>query len=269
MATPVWQSTDGDWGNTASWTTGVVPVSNDSVLFDDTSQVDVTAGLNQSAVDLDLLWVKSNYRGAIGSSGGALRIAADKCVLEGTGTIFIKGDTGIIDDCVIDMRGGTVSLDGLLGGVHGKSGTCTLEATGSVPGPIESLGAGFTATIESGPISGAASLLVQEGVVTNRDGFTAISPFGAIVVRGGRLIQELNGFGSWMFVVGGHVVYKPSVTPLVRMDQLIFLSGTFDVTEGNEFATFRDRVVGPLANWLGPFDLNVSGTDVDLRNTIP
>lgn len=94
----VWQSTNGDWNSTASWSTGSVPVDSDEVEFNGTSVVDVTAGLNQTGVQLLSFLTTSSYTGDIGSSGTPLEIDiaganADWCVIEGPGSVYMNQAT--------------------------------------------------------------------------------------------------------------------------------------------------------------------------------
>lgn len=73
MATVTWTgATDGDWAKTGNWAGGAVPVGDDDVVID--GVVDITAGLNQSAVNLKSLKILSTYSGNIGSGASALQI---------------------------------------------------------------------------------------------------------------------------------------------------------------------------------------------------
>lgn len=53
------------WGTPTNWTTGTVPVSTDSVYFEDSS-IDCLYDLDQSAVSLTLLRISASYTGKIG-----------------------------------------------------------------------------------------------------------------------------------------------------------------------------------------------------------
>jgi len=116
-----WVSTNGDWSDTTSWsaTSGgasgaTVPDSDDRVTFD-RGAVSVTAGLNQSAVDLNWLKILPGYTGNIGTSSASLQISVSNVTL--TTPIFQiagKGQYNFqftnVDD--INISSGTVNMNG-------------------------------------------------------------------------------------------------------------------------------------------------------------
>jgi hypothetical protein len=77
VATRIWIGTDsgneGDWETAANWTGAAVPIGDDDVYFEDSSQ-SVTANLDQSAVELDSLNIAQSYTGSIGDDDTALEI---------------------------------------------------------------------------------------------------------------------------------------------------------------------------------------------------
>lgn len=69
MATKIWVGTDsgneGDWGVAANWSPSGVPIANDDVFLENSSQsVDDT--LDQSAVELDSLNIAQSFTGSLG-----------------------------------------------------------------------------------------------------------------------------------------------------------------------------------------------------------
>lgn len=67
MATKLWVSVSGNWDAGDSWSPAGVPANADNVVFDGTSQANVTAGFDQSGVTLATLDVREEYRGIIGT----------------------------------------------------------------------------------------------------------------------------------------------------------------------------------------------------------
>ena len=65
-----------DWDVARNWDGGVVPVSTDDVIFE-VSDVDVTHGLNQSAVTLASLTFKKDYTGRVGLKEHAFATNSD------------------------------------------------------------------------------------------------------------------------------------------------------------------------------------------------
>lgn len=92
--TRIWVSTDGDWGNDASWDT-VKPIDGDSVYFPPTNSQSVTSGLGQSLIELVDLVVHPGFTGAIGSTGTLLDIAISGSLLYyGSGGLHVASSLG-------------------------------------------------------------------------------------------------------------------------------------------------------------------------------
>ena len=136
MATREWVGgTSGDWGVAANWSPTNVPVSNDDVIIDSGS-VSIDDGLDQSAVDLDSMYVGNNYNGGIGNSATApFIIGCDKMVFAATGggsDHYIKSTTAAIDELRVNGIGasgtGNLTLLGTtaIGLLHIRSGTVQL-----------------------------------------------------------------------------------------------------------------------------------------------
>lgn len=85
MATKTYVNNDGDWSNNNSWLPVNVPVSNDVVIIPSNTTVDITAGLDQGAVDLDALIVAKGSIVKVGTTGGPLKIAANLVHYQGRG----------------------------------------------------------------------------------------------------------------------------------------------------------------------------------------
>lgn len=90
-----WVSANGDWGNVNSWSQGAVPGANDVVVFNDTSQQSVTAGLAPAGSFAQML-VKTRYRGNIGFVGSPLHVRMDGggiLVYRGAGQAYVNPHT--------------------------------------------------------------------------------------------------------------------------------------------------------------------------------
>ncbi|OHB58688.1 MAG: hypothetical protein A2Y07_11175 [Planctomycetes bacterium GWF2_50_10] len=85
---------DGNWTNASNWNNGV-PVSTDTVIFDGRGDSAgtiraLTSGLNQGAVNLALLHIKSGFDANGGDTGSPLEISASEIIFEGPGVWNIK-----------------------------------------------------------------------------------------------------------------------------------------------------------------------------------
>ncbi|KKN19676.1 hypothetical protein LCGC14_0943200, partial [marine sediment metagenome] len=88
-----WQSKDGDWGNTASWSLGIVPTSGHAARFDATSQVKPTIRISLGSNGPDTLTVTEQFHGGIGGPGNYLSNVAvntTKIVIRGDGDHYIR-----------------------------------------------------------------------------------------------------------------------------------------------------------------------------------
>jgi len=95
MATNIWQSTDGDWTNTASWSLGAAPIDTDTVYFPPSNSQSATTNLDQSLIELTDFIVHPGFTGAIGTPGNLLRIAVSGTVLYyGSGGLHIASSAG-------------------------------------------------------------------------------------------------------------------------------------------------------------------------------
>lgn len=91
MAILYWTGTaaDGNWTNSANWSTGAFPVTGDDVTLDRTSD-DITLNLNQSAVLLSSLSITNSFQGTIGN----IPDATDEFLQIGATVVTIGDGTG-------------------------------------------------------------------------------------------------------------------------------------------------------------------------------
>ena len=77
MANRIWIGTDtgneGDWGTAANWSGAAVPIANDDVYFENSSQ-SVIDTLDQSAIELDSLNIAQSFTGDFGLAATPLQI---------------------------------------------------------------------------------------------------------------------------------------------------------------------------------------------------
>lgn len=208
MATPIWISSDGDWGNTASWSTGAVPVNDDTAMFDGlNSVVSVTGGLEQTGVNLARLQSNPAYTGDIGLNGNPLHIDALTVLHRGTGTLYFKSDggqnhiqvdsTNLINAAVLSgtssayivtVKKGRVTCSDEMGNIFGAQLMSDLASL----------------IIEKNGAATLGNLLIQTGQVLNNRAITAIA-----TVNGGYLVHE-QGTVLEMRNHGGTILYETS-----------------------------------------------------------
>lgn len=251
MATRVWQSSDGDWSNTASWTGATVPISNDVAVFPDNNSVSVTSGLSQAAVDLDALIVHPGYTGDIATSGSHLTISADRVLHEGSGTLYYTDGNGITDLFILNASGGAAVVSGTsLTRVLAMRGQLTLDASMSSLTDLEvsffnSRASDALVTIENGA-----------GTITNlrMNGGTVVSSavITNLYMQGGTLTQE-NPAGAITNInqLGGRVIYKSAST--IALAQI--MAGILDCGQDARALTITLLRLWPGASAIIPEDI--------------
>jgi len=252
MATRVWQSSDGNWGNTASWTGAAVPVSNDIVIFPENNAVSVTSGLSQAAVDLDALITKPGYIGNIGSSGTHLSISADRVLHEGSGTLYYTDGDGTTDLVIVNALGNVAAAvfsGTALSRIVLLAGKTTLDAslaalTDLEIGFVNSPQSDAECVIENGAGT-ITNLLMSGGVVSSSAVITNAH------LNAGILTQEsVAGAITNLFLAGGICRYKTSTTLVLAQ----LLAGVLDCREARSL-TISTLRVHPGARALVPEDM--------------
>lgn len=128
MANKIWLGNnvgnEGDWGVAANWQPGGVPINNDDVIFDGTSNEDVTGTLDQSAVTLDSLVFAETYTGQVGGAGTPLLINSAYLRWGGQGDGWIEGTIPTV--YVTDTGASALTLDGTITTLHLCKGTIVI-----------------------------------------------------------------------------------------------------------------------------------------------
>lgn len=232
-----------------SFDTGLLPASNEVVIFDELGQGDVIGGLNQTAVDLDLLRIERGYRGRIGRHGDPLIISADIVTHRGTGTLHYTDGSGITDLMIIDSPNNAEAA--FLSG--------TIDRLRIIQGRVE-LMSGISA-VSSLEISRADDAIVPPYVTIN-EGVTAGFVTGWFRMDDGRLegIMPLDSAvpttASAILFGGYWKVTKSEATVNIRA--IIGTGGVLDVV-------IPDATAGTVRQWNGQFD--VMGGSWDFRGT--
>lgn len=122
MATLYWQDVDGNWTNTANWSTGSAPATGDTVYILAGSQ-NIATNLNQSAVTLANLIIGMGFAGAIGTAAASLQIGATAWTIGQPTTGTSSG--GVSGRIRIDF--GSVSFNGTVLNTSSNSTDANLE----------------------------------------------------------------------------------------------------------------------------------------------
>jgi len=253
MATRIWQSSDGDWGNTASWTTATVPITGDDVIFPSNNQVSVTSGLSQGAVDLASLVIHPGYGGDVGLTGTHLTISATKVLHEGTGTLFYTDGTGTTDRVIVNSTNkvNAATLSGsLLTRITVIRGKVTLD---SALGAVSILESSFFASQSSD-----ADVVIETGAGTITDLFMNGGQVdcGAAVTTltqsAGKFIHNEAASGAIATInqTGGQLVYNDDGNITLAN----IMGGELDFGQNARTLTIAELKVWPGARVINPTD---------------
>jgi len=264
-ASPIWISSDGDWDNTASWSTGVLPVSTDTAVFDGVSSVvSVTSNLNQTGVDLARIEISPEYTGDIGSTGSPLQIDATVVLHRGTGTLYLKGDgggigvqvdsTNLVDALVLSGTSTLLTLDV-------KKGHATVDNTVTNLGGVRVIGDKAIVIIEANGAEKITSIIQQAGFCENN---RPLSDAAAIaIVNGGVFVHE-NGAVTQLHVQGGTCEWNAVETLTLGLVG----RGLLDFTRSGNVKTVSALVILPGAEVFTTSQTTVAAT-TDFRKEIP
>ena len=244
-----------------SFDTNLLPASNEIVRFDGSAQGDCIGGLNQTAVDLDLLEVHPSYYGRIGVEGNPLIISADEVILQGRGTTHYQDGDGTTDLMIVDS-------DNLQQAVKLYSGTFTrvrLLKGRTVLGPLFST---VITDLEVGSrgqpdtdvrLDGLRSSLstftrfrMNAGYVTGIAGISSVGSGQYAMVSGGT--WRCGGlFGNPLLLSGGLVIWDSLVSSagatLLQVDPVHIMGGTLDARLGGP-KQIDDLYLWPEAQFL-------------------
>ena len=226
MATCIWQSQDGDWSNTESWSTGTVPagVGVDAAIFTGASQHPVVSGLDNDGVALTMLRIQPEYRGDIGNEQNPLKLISTKVVHKGGGTLWYEDGAGTTALMIIDTPAGhpgVVFMGGVITRVQIVRG---MMICGSAAGLITWLGMSTDAAVlhtrrGSGGIAGLHMAA----------GRASIASDVVMFMRGGHatIPNDAPSIATWMQLGGTTIDFSQGAT----LTLLMLLGGIFDTTK--------------------------------------
>lgn len=280
-----WISIDGDWGNTASWDSGQVPggggVFTDTVMFDGTSVVSVSSGLDQTAGNGILKLITTpEYTGDIGSSGVKLqiefKISDSRVIHRGTGTLYLSSEAGNFAEVIIDSTNlvNAASLTASFNNVLVKGGKVTIEAGATLVGDLILLGTTARVNVVAGGGAGPQHVRILAGACTNaRTTPGTVGIPDDIVVAGGTLTQTgVIQTETRVTITGGRMVYTPGVSIGTEKPDIYILGGTLDLSANLQDIDVANVITGPGATVFGNINksgFGATGVDIDLREDYP
>ena len=279
MAKKTWVSTNGDINTAGSWSPNGVPISGDSIYFNDSSQADVISGLGAlSGINITRVWIQDSYEGNIGAYGNPWLLRVGNLIHQGSGSLFythqVHGSLSsfvIIDspNLIDAFHLAGVASPGpyfyLLGGGASFSDAVT-DAYQIVVSPRASANA--TLDIGSGLID---NYLYRQtgGIVTTKSEVGYLTNGGLIgfaMVDGGTLIvsKEATAQFHGIDIVGGRVEYNGTGT----LSLGIISSGILDMSQDSREKTISTLIVLPAGMFITHDDVTVTSYN-DFRPLIP
>lgn len=260
--TVYWLDVDGNWTNTANWSTGVVPGNGDTVYILGGIQ-NIATNLNQSAVTVASLIIGMGFTGMIGTSSTYLQIGATNWTIgvpqsggaSATGSGRIKIDFGTAQFAGTILGTSNNSADAGLEPVRIKgsnaSNTLVMQAQGGKAG-VGTTSPTETATISEANIS-AGTLNYGFGVtwttanVSAQGTFTSQSGAGTTLTTSPGATATVNGTGVITTAnMGGATYLNNRSAGSVATTVNLYPTGTADFSQNSATGT-----IGTLNHYKG------------------
>lgn len=195
MATPRWTGAAGDtnWNTVTNWSTGAVPVTNDTVIISATATSSILLNLDRSGdgagagLNVVSFEIEPGFQYDIGSATSPLRLTADKFSDYGGGRLYFATDTGtaaLPTDRVIIDKSDTTKPVILMGELSGSVSTFTrIEIT---------RGAQVTIGSSLAPVGDVATLYIAPRTSQDEVGVTIgyVNIITDIYLGGGTLVYD-------------------------------------------------------------------------------
>lgn len=274
MATYVWQSTDGDGQNPASWG-GTVPGTGDTAAFKGTSQVSMAAGMAFSGDPLFVVYPQ--YKGNIGtpSEGVSVNTTSSPWIHRGSGT-FYQGaspvENVILDSHLFGHNTYELLTDGIFNTLWIKSGRAHIHGAALPSTGVVLFGERSRCVIDEEPVASVQppDVIVAGGLLENKRNYVGLAP--TILVSGGILDQTgILVDNMRIKITGGELRYRPTDDPVAETTgpRIVVLGGILDLSE-MQFPFNGTVIVGPRGKVVGNnVDTIGSIVDFDLRQDYP
>lgn len=204
MATVIWTNGagDGDYSNSANWSTGTVPTTSDNVYFTSDYNSDVTTGLNQSGTTIND-FIVDGYTGKLGSKTTYLQIdPAGEVRFNGTGLSYVDLGNANVDitvDSTASASGGSAGLYlvdtnlNTLSVNNGVVGLAYLAGETSTVGTVKLT----SGTVLFGSSVTATTISMYGGTVRTESSITTLNIYdGTFTSSGSAAITTINGDGG-------------------------------------------------------------------------
>ena len=245
MADKIWTGvTDGDFSVPTNWSPSGVPTTSDSVYLTADYSVDITAGLDQSAVPI-ANFIVDGFTGKIGSLAlGYLMIDPNVFSFNGSDVAFIDVGTATID---LDIRS-----------TAGGGTTRGLYLKGSAIAVISLINGDVGLANQYGETSTATTIRVTGGTMVCGTGatLTTVDAYGG-TTRLGASVTTLNTYSGDV-----ETSSTAAITTLNGYGGTITHNGTGAITTANLEGATLDLTNSGLARTVTTLNLKANGTIV-------
>lgn len=252
MATHTWISTSSqDWNTAGNWDGGV-PISNGIAVIK-SGTVAPTANLNQTAVDLDLLYVEPGAP-AVGASGNPLIISADKVIRRGSNEFHYQDGGGTTDFMVIDA-----DTPAAINAVSAATVTdlYILRGTVTCSGTVTNLYIQYHDNPSSDALVTVSAAATLSTLVTITGGISTISTTIPLLHMSGGTLTQNTATITTGHQYGGEVVYNGYAAGGVTIAAWFGKGGRLDFTKSGGTKTITRLDESPGFEWLNCGDRTV------------
>lgn len=234
--------TSGDFSVAGNWLSGSAPVASDNIFFVADYNIDLTAGLDQSAVTYGKLIIEAGYTGKIGTKIDYLQIPCTDVDFKGSGESYID-----VSSSAIDIR-----VDGTAAAPTGKSG---LYLKGSAIDEINVISGSVGVASKAGETATLTTIVLNGGAVVVGDGCTLTNA----TVYGGEL--NLQASVTTLKIYNGSVTMSEAgaVTTLTLFNGSHTHNGTGTISTANVEGGKLDLYRSGLARTVTTLNLEPGG----------
>tara|TARA_R110002020_G_scaffold179804_2_gene373536 strand:- start:10713 stop:11528 length:816 start_codon:yes stop_codon:yes gene_type:complete len=235
-------ATSGDFSVAGNWLSGSAPVAADNLFFIADYNVDLTAGLDQTAVTYGKLIVEAGYTGKIGTKIAYLQIPCTDVDFKGSGESYIDVSTSAID----------IRVDGTGPAPTGKSG---LYLKGSAIDEINVISGSVGVASKAGETATVTTIVLNGGAVVVGDGCTLTNA----TVYSGQLNSQASVTTLKIYNGSSVLVEAAAVTTLSLFNGSHTHNGTGTIATANIEGGTLDLFRSGLARTITTLNLNPGG----------
>lgn len=241
-----------DWSTNGNWSSGTKPAIGDEAIIPNTNAANITIAGDETAVDLDMLYVQRGYTNTFGTSASPLQFSADLIKVLGSSGFYFEGTDVTTDEIRLQMPNNNTPVElgnadtGDFERVICNRGLITLKAnilfsaTGIVEVGWKNDRANDVRVIIASGADTLPNLRMNGGTVTSDGAITEAH------IRAGTLTQDTAAVTTAYVYDGARLELNGNGT--VATTVVVYGGGTLDLLQTSFLKTITTLYLFPGAN---------------------